>query len=66
MKSMKEEAGGLLFCWLKQHMTGMLLTEDQMQSWINTETQRRKKGSKVRSTDKDLEESRLFAEQPAL
>jgi hypothetical protein len=66
MKAMRDEAGGLLFCWSKRHTTGMLLTEDQIQSWINTETQRRKKGSKVRSTDKDLEESRLVAEQSAL
>ncbi len=44
-----------------------VVTEDQIQSWINAETQRRKKGSKVRSTeDKYLEESCLVAEQLAL
>ena len=43
--------GGLLFCWAKRNTSGMLLTEDQIQGWINTETQKEKKASGPTETD---------------
>jgi hypothetical protein len=43
---MKDNNGGLLFCYLKKSTTGMLLSEDQIQSWISSRTQMKKKQSK--------------------
>jgi hypothetical protein len=63
MKAMRDDDGGLLFCWSKRLTTGMLLIEDQIQSWINSETKRKKKRAKGMPTEKDLEESRLISER---
>ena len=43
MKGMRDSNGGLLFCWSKHNTTGMLLTEDQIQAWINTHSQKEKR-----------------------
>jgi hypothetical protein len=43
MKAMEDNDGGLLFCWSKCLATSMLLTEDQIQSWINTKTKEKVK-----------------------
>jgi hypothetical protein len=60
MREMKDENdGGLLFCWSKRDVTGLLLTEDQIQAWINSETQRKKKKGKGKPTEKDKEQARL-------
>ena len=54
-REMKDENdGGLLFCWSKHNVTGLLLTEDQIQAWINLETHRKKK-----PMEKDKEQARL-------
>jgi hypothetical protein len=42
MRQMKDDNGGLLFCYLKKSTTGMLLSEDQIQSWIKVAERRRK------------------------
>ena len=54
-----ENDGGLLFCWLKRNVIGLLLTEDQIQASINLETQRKKKKGKGKPTEKDKEQARL-------
>jgi hypothetical protein len=59
MREMRDEDdGGLLFCWSKRNMTGLLLTDDQIQAWINSQTQTRKK-KKGGFSKKDLEQARL-------
>ncbi len=45
MQRMRDEDGGLLFCFAKQNTTGMLLLEDQIQSWINSTTKKKKKNT---------------------
>jgi hypothetical protein len=60
MREMKDENdGGLLFCWSKRDVTGLLLTEDQIQAWINSETQRKKKKGKGQPTETEKEQARL-------
>jgi hypothetical protein len=60
MKEMRDENdGGLLFCRSKRDVTGMQLTEDQIQAWINSETQRKKKKGTGKPTEKDKEQARL-------
>lgn len=48
-----EQDGGLLFCWSKRSTTGILLTEDQIQSWINTRTQKKKTKTNGKQTEVD-------------
>jgi hypothetical protein len=43
MRAMRDTDGGLLFCFSKRDITGGLLTDDQIQSWINSRTQKKKK-----------------------
>jgi hypothetical protein len=59
MRRMRDTDGGLLFCYAKRDTSGMLLAEDQIQSWINSRTQKKKKGNRGQQTDKDIEENRL-------
>jgi hypothetical protein len=63
MRAMRDCDGGLLFCISKRQTTGMLLIEDQIQSWINSETKQRKNRAKAIATEADLEESRLVSER---
>jgi hypothetical protein len=59
MRRMRDSDGGLLFCYVKRDTNGMLLSDDQIQAWINSRTQKKKKQSKGKQTDKDIEEARL-------
>ena len=43
MKNMRDNNGGLLFCYKKRCTNGLLLTEGQITSWISTRTQDQKK-----------------------
>jgi hypothetical protein len=60
MRAMRDTDGGLLFCFSKRNITGGLLTDDQIQSWINSRTQKKKKKGKGTPTEKDLEQERLI------
>jgi hypothetical protein len=53
------EDGGVLFCCAKRYTAGMLLSGDQIQSWINGRTQK-KKNDKGKPTRKYIEEDRLI------
>jgi hypothetical protein len=46
MRRMRDDNGGLLFCFSKKLTTGMLLSKDQIQSWISSRMQKKKKKSK--------------------
>jgi hypothetical protein len=59
---MKDDNGGLLFCYLKKSTTVMLLSEDQIQSWISSRMQKKKKQSKGVQTKKDLVEDEMIQE----
>jgi hypothetical protein len=59
MRRMRDSDGGLLFCYVKRDTNGMLLSDDQIQAWINSRTQKKKKQSKGQQTEKDIEEARL-------
>jgi hypothetical protein len=62
MKVMKDPVnGGLLFCWENGFTTGMLLSMDQLQSWITQRTQKKKKDEQGTLTEKDTEEQNLVA-----
>jgi hypothetical protein len=61
MRKMHDSDGGLLFCYSKRTTNGLLLSEDQIQSWINTRTQKKKKKNKEPSK-KEQEQARLIAE----
>jgi hypothetical protein len=62
MRRMKDDDGGLLFCYSKKYTTGMLLSEDQIQSWISSRTQRKKKTTKGVRRKKDLVEDEMIEE----
>jgi hypothetical protein len=62
MRRMKDNNGSLLFCYSKKLTTGMLLSEDQIQSWISSRTQKKKKQSKGVQTKKDLVEDEMIQE----
>ena len=38
MSKMQDHDGGLLFSWKKRYINGLILTESQITSWINTQT----------------------------
>ena len=59
---MRDDNGGLLFCYSKKSTTGMLLSEDQIQSWISSRTQKKKKKSKGVRTKKDFVEDEMIQE----
>ena len=46
MKNMRDDNGGLLFCYKKRRTNGLLLTEGQITSWVSTRTQEQKKKDK--------------------
>ncbi len=56
---MRDSDGGLLFCYVKRDRNGMLLSDGQIQEWINSRTQKKKKQTKGKQTEKDIEEARL-------
>jgi hypothetical protein len=62
MRRMRDDNGGLLFCYSKKSTTGMLLSEDQIQSWISSRTQKKKKKSKGVRTKKDFVEDEMIQE----
>ena len=62
MRRMRDDNGGLLFCYSKKSTTGMLLSEDQIQSLIGSRTQKKKKKSKGVRTKKDLAEDQMIQE----
>jgi hypothetical protein len=62
MRRMKDNNGGLLFCYSKKSTTGMLLSEDQIQSWISSRTQKKKKQLKGVGMKKDLVEDEMIQE----
>jgi hypothetical protein len=64
MSKMRDANGGLKFSFAKRDTTGMLLSVDQIQSFISTSTQKKKKVEKengVRS-EKDVTEDRMVQE----
>ena len=65
MRDMRDTDGGLLegllFCFAKGNITGVLLTDDQIQAWINSRMQKKKKKkAKGKPTEKDLEQEGLI------
>ena len=62
MRRMRDGNGGLLFCYSKKLTTGMLLSEDQIQSWISSRTQKKTKKSKGVRTKKDFVEDEMIQE----
>ncbi len=46
-----------------RHATGMLFAEDQIQSWINSRTQKKKNASKGKRTQKEKEEDVMIQER---
>jgi hypothetical protein len=62
MRRMRDEDGGLLFCFSKRNTTGMLLLEDQIQSWINSTTKKKKK---ERTKKDDMEDGLICAHENA-
>jgi hypothetical protein len=62
MQRMRDEDGGLLFCFSKRNTTGMLLLEDQIQSWINSTTKKKKK---ERTKKDDMEDGLISTHKNA-
>jgi hypothetical protein len=56
MRAMRDMDGGLLFCFSKGDITGVLLTDDQIQAQINSRMQNKKKKAEGKPTEKDLEQ----------
>jgi hypothetical protein len=56
MKKMRDDDGGLLFCYSKRFTTGLVLSIDQIQSWITSETQKKKANQKDSKSEKEKEE----------
>jgi hypothetical protein len=62
MREMRDEDGGLLFCYSKRFTTGLLLSYDQIQSWISSETQKKKTKKKDPKTEQETKEEKLIQE----
>jgi hypothetical protein len=62
MREMRDEDGGLLFCYSKRLDTGLLLSFDQIQSWISSETQKKKAKKKDLKTEDEKEEEKFIQE----
>jgi hypothetical protein len=60
MKGMRDNDGGLLFCYSKCFTTGLVLTIDQIQSWIPSETQKKKAIQKDSKTENEKKEEKLI------
>jgi hypothetical protein len=59
----QDEDGGLLFCYSKCFSTtGLVLTFDQIQSWISSETQKKKAKQKDPKTENEKKEEKLIQE----
>ena len=60
MKNMRDDNGGLLFCYKKRRTNGLLLTEGQITSWVSTRTQEQKKKDKEKGPSGiDLQQQEL-------
>ena len=60
MKNMRDDNGGLLFCYKKRRTNGLLLTEGQITSWVSTRTQEQKKKDKKKGPSGiDLQQQEL-------
>ena len=62
MKEMRDEDGGLLFCYSKRFTTGLVLTFAQIQSWISSETQKKKGKQEDPKTENEKKEQKLIQE----
>jgi hypothetical protein len=64
MSKMRDAKGGLKFSFAKRDSTGMLLSVDQIQSFISTSTQRKKKVDKVNGvrSKKEVTEDKMVQE----
>jgi hypothetical protein len=62
IREMRDEDGGLLFCYSKRLTTGLVLTFDQIQSWISSETQKKKVKQKDPKTGNEKTEENLIQE----
>ncbi len=62
MKAMRDDDGGLLFCYAKRFTTGLVLSFDQIQSWISSETQKKKGKQKDPKTENEKKEETLIQE----
>ena len=64
MSKMRDAKGGLKFSFAKRDTTGMLLSVDQIQSFISTSTQKKKKVDKANGvrSEKDVTEDRMVQE----
>ena len=61
MSKMQDNDGGLLFSWKKRFINGLLLTESQITSWINIQTQKKKKkGSEKGPSENELQQQQLI------
>ncbi len=60
MKGMRDDDGGLLFCYAKRFTTGLVLSFDQIQSWITSETQKKKATQKDSKTETEKKEEKLI------
>jgi hypothetical protein len=60
MKGMRDDDGGLLFCYSKRLTTGLVLSIDQIQSFITSETQKKKANQKDLKTEKEKKEEKLI------
>jgi hypothetical protein len=60
MKAMRDDDGGLLFCFSKRFNTGLVLSIDQIQSWITSETQKKKATQKDSKTENEKKEEKLI------
>jgi hypothetical protein len=60
MKGMRDDDGGLLFCYAKRFTTGLVLSFDQIQSWITSETQKKKAIQKDSKTENEKKEEKLI------
>jgi hypothetical protein len=60
MKAMQDDDGGLLFCYSKCFNTGLVLTINQIHSWITSETQKKKAIQKDSKTENEKKEEKLI------
>ena len=61
MSKMQDNVGGLLFCWKKRYNNRLILTESQITSYINIQTQKKKKkGTEKGPSEVDLQQQELI------
>ncbi len=59
----EKDDGGMLLGGSKRKNTGMMVADDQIQSWINSRTQKKKNASKGKRTQKEKEEDVMIQER---